>query len=340
MITQGLSYRNHVNYYLIITICIIFIFSLISLVTFGVGVDDSGYLFDWNKTYPLYDYIINGKTMHSSSIEIFYLYLFSFFKLFTNNLEVFKFFNTFVTLSVMAYAYYKISKKYYVYMLLYMLAYLFIDFDIDQFRNALAASFGLLAIVFLVEKKLKYSFIWFIFSFLVHNSMIWLVVIYSFKNEKLNKIMIMTLIVIVLLPNKFIYLSDIFDYISSFPGLSSFHIFSKIIGYLSTSLDESLVNSLYSFVILKLIILTVIAYIIKIDKIYFYILLYVLLLYYAFIDLHTIGGRIVRDAYLLEPIIVYYALIKKREYILIILPIVLYDLFTKNIILIERIMHG
>jgi hypothetical protein len=332
--------RREQNNQLILSFIVVSIFSLVTLVSFGIGADDLGYLIDWDDTYPLYEYLINNKQMHHSSLELFYLYIFSFFKLFTNDFEVFKFFNTFVTLSVMAYSYYKISKKYYLYMLLYMLFYLFIDFNIDQFRNALAASFGLLAIVLLVEKKLKYSIILFVFSFLIHNSMIWLFVIYLSKNEKLNKIMIISLIVIVLLPNKFIYLSDIFDYISSFPGLSSFHIFSKIIGYLDTSLDGLIINSLYSFVIFKLILLTFIAYKIKIDKIYFHAFLYALLLYYALIDLHTIGGRIVRDIYLLEPIIVYFALIKKKEYILIILPIVLYNLFTKNIILIERITNG
>jgi hypothetical protein len=233
------------NNQLVLSFFIIYVFSLISLITFGIGADDSGYLMYWNDTYPLYDYLFGDKILEKRAIESTYSYLFAFFKIFFHDFEVFKFFNTFITLSIMAYAYFKISKKYYLYMLLYTVIYLFLDFNIDQFRNALAASFGLLSIVLLVENKFKYSLIWFLFSVLVHNSMVWMLVIYITRNKYIFYFTIVSLLLLIV-SNE---LKDILLYISDLYFHSS-HLAAKVYGYLKNE-DFQESASIFSLVFLK-----------------------------------------------------------------------------------------
>ncbi|MFA6143766.1 MAG: EpsG family protein [Sulfuricurvum sp.] len=322
----------------IFTILIVFFLSLVTLVFFGYGVDDYGYLYYWNKTYPLYEYILSDKKIEQRAIEVTYSYLFSFFKLFTDDFEVFKFFNTLITLSIMSYAYYKVSKKYYLYMLIYTSIYLFIDFNIDQFRNALAASFGLLAIVQLSKKETYYSYFNFILAVLIHNSMSWLAVIYLSKNTRYNKVTLIFLVFLIFIPNKVNLLIDFLDN-NFFDTIGLSHLFGKIQFYALESHTSQFSELLFSFFIGKTILIYALGYLVKMDKTYLYTYLYATLFYYLLIDFNTFGARIVREALVLEPIFLYFLLKNNLRYILVIPFMLAYNIFSKNLPLIDRMIN-
>jgi len=315
----------------VITICtLIFMLSMISLMTFGLGADDMGYLRNWNQTYPLYDYIINNYEMHNSALEIFYLYIFAFFKMFTNNFEIVKFFNTLVTLSVLAYSYYKISSKYYLYMFTYTIMYLFLDFNIDQFRNALAASLSLLSIIYFMENKNKKSLLLMLISILIHNSMIWILIVYFIRNDKIKIISFISIIGLIIYGG----LNDILFYFSDLYFHTS-HIAEKVYGYLQNDSFQK-DASLYSLVFLKSFFIYLFLKYQRIDndivRVYFFGLLFYVLLS----DWGIFSSRIIRDILILEPILIYWLLNKNKQYILIVLPILLFNLFSKNLLILGR----
>ena len=252
------------------TILFILVLSLVSMFFYGIGVDDTGYLEHWNNVLPLSEYIFSDNKLSEIGLEWFYLVLFSFFKLFTNDISIFKFFNTFVSLSILAYSYYKITHRYYFILLLYILIYLFIDVYINQYRSGLASSFGVLAIVLLSEGKIKSSLLWLLVGALIHNSQFWLVVVYIcilFPN--IRKFLVFVLVILVFIPGKadvilsilkyfdLIYIRDGNVYLLTDIKFSTdiiSHILRKIISYAhkSTKLDSI---SLFSFVISKTIII-------------------------------------------------------------------------------------
>jgi len=327
--------KNWGNTYFMFTVSFIYLLALTSFILYGYGADDKGYEIYWNETYPLQEYLFYGREFGKRSIEITYSYLFAFFKLFTNDIEVFKFFNTFVTLAIIAYAYYKVSRKYYIYMLIYISIYLFIDFNIDQFRNALAASFGLLAIVQLSKKETYYSVFNFLIASLIHTSMLWLAIIYLSRNKKYNKILIVLCVLLIFIPNKVNLVIDFLD--NSF--FDTLHLFAKIQYYALESGSAQFQELLFSFFVGKVILILVLAYLIKINKIYLNVYLYAVLLFYIFIDFNTLGARVVREALLLEPIFLYFLLKNNLRYILIIPFLLIYNIFSKNLPLIDRIIN-
>jgi hypothetical protein len=339
MIVTNYSFKDEVNnqyLLLVITILTIVFLSNFSGISFGIGVDDYGYLKDWDNIYPLYDYWFDNRKFTQSSLEITYRYLFAFFKMFTDDFEYFKIFNTLITLITLTFVYYKISPKYYFLMLCYTIVYLYMDFSVDQFRNALAGAFGVLSIYYIAEKKYRIGFIWFISASLIHNSMLWMILLFFAENKKLNTIMIVSLVVIALIPNKMTFVLDAIGFFDTSGILYEFHILRKFEGYTKSSLEFN--NALYSLVMIKTIFVYLIATTTKINKAYLKAYLYAILLYHALIDFNTIGGRIIRDVFLLEPILLLYILNHKKIYILPILLIVLYITFNKNIMIIERIL--
>ncbi|MBE2986043.1 EpsG family protein [Campylobacter sp. RM12920] len=174
--TERYLNQNYIK--LISVVLFIFIMSLVSMFSYGVGADDDGYLYHWDNILSLDKYILLGEMPYEIGLEWFYVFMFSFFKIFTNDISVFKFFNTFIALSVLAYAYFKITAKYYFILLLYTVIYLFVDVYIDQYRSGLASAFGLLAIVLFSEGKTKLSLLWLLLGCIIHNSLIWLLIIY------------------------------------------------------------------------------------------------------------------------------------------------------------------
>lgn len=337
MITTLSNNTINKQYFLfILTIFTIIFLSNFSGISFGIGADDYGYLKDWNNIYPLYQYWFNDLKFEQSSLEITYRYLFAFFKIFTDDFEYFKIFNTLVTLITLTFVYYKISPRYYFLMLCYTVVYLYLDFSIDQFRNALAGAFGVLSIYYIAENKYRMAFVWFILASLIHNSMLWMIVLFFAENKKIHKSMIISLIILALIPNKMNFFLDLIDFFAASGVLYEFHILRKLVGYTDSSLEFN--NALYSFVIIKSIFIYFLTLKTKINKAYLNAYLYAILLYYTLIDFHTIGGRIIRDVFLLEPILLVYILSYKKVYIFPILLIVLYITFNKNIPIIERIL--
>lgn len=337
MIVANYSFKDESNnqyLLLVMTILTIVFLSNFSGISFGIGVDDYGYLQDWDNIYPLYEYWFNNREFGQSSLEINYRYLFAFFKIFTDDFEYFKIFNTFATLSVLSFAYYRVSKKYYLFMLLYTIVYLYIDFSIDQFRNALAASLGVLAIVLFTENKNKVSLVLVLIASLIHTSMLWLVLIYFVKSKKTNIFLLAVLIILALIPGKIDFFLNILETFSG--NISELHLLRKIESYTKSSIEHQ--NVLLSFVLLKAIVVYILAKNSKINPVYLSIYLYSILLYFVFIEFHTIGGRLIRSAFLLDPILLLYALGYRKYYIFPILLILIYVTFNKNIIHIERIL--
>lgn len=317
---------------------IIYLLSIIAFVLCGYGADDQAYEIYWNDTYPLQEYLFYDKEFEKRAIEIVYSYLFAFFKIFTNDIEVFKFFNTFIALSIMTYAYYKISKKYYLYMLIYTSIYLFIDFNIDQFRNALAASFGLLAIVQFSKKEKYYSFFNFLIAVLIHTSMMWMAIIYLIKNKNYNKIIITILIILVLLPNKVDLVIENLNN-NFFNTINMSLLLTKVQYYTLASYTGQFKESFFSFFMGKTILIFILGYLVKVDKVYVYSYLYAILFFYFFIDFETFGARIVREVLLLEPIFLYFLLKNNLKYILLIPFLLIYNIFSKNLPLIDRMIN-
>lgn len=329
---------NLANIKLSISFFLILILSVATLILFGYGVDDYGYYLDWIEIESLSEYVIYNKSFHASSLEKTYLYMMSSVKVFTDNIEVFKFYNTFIALSVLTFSYYKVSKTNYIYMLIFIVLYLFIDFNIDQFRNALAASFGVLAVVLLTEKKYIYSLGWFLISVLIHNSMAWLILIYFVMFVKTNRLIVLSLIITILIPNKINFVSEL---LSFFSGVDV-HFYAKISSYVDSSLKNETANKLLSFVVVKAISIALIGFYFKINRIYLYVYIYAVLLNFLFIDLHTIGGRILRDAFLFEPILLLMILRRSKNnvyFILFCFIVFLYNLSVKNITHIGRMIE-
>jgi len=335
---EGNSYKIEALSNFIITFTFVYLLSIISLFTTGLGADDPGYIMYWENTLPIYDYLFNDNvSLGKRAIEPFYSYLFSFFKLFTNDFEVFKFFNTFITLGVLSYSYYLITKKYYLYFLIYTVVYLYIDFNIDQFRNALAASFGLLSIVYLNNGLTKKSLLFFLVSVMIHNSMLWLILLYFSNIKLLRSTTIVLLLTLVFIPNKAIFLNDLLND-SNLSNLAlGIHFVNKLTSYTYNSLQDS--NTvIFALVILKSLFIYLLGIKYKINRVYLDVYLYAILLYYVFIDFNTLGGRILRDALLLEPVMLFYIIRQNISWVLIVPFIFIFNIFSKNLCHIERIL--
>jgi len=215
--------------------------------------------------------------------------------------------------------------------------YLFIDFNIDQFRNALAASFGLLAIIHLSNNKSLLSFFWFVISVAIHNSMIWLVILYFVKyNSHLRFLIVLFLSVIILIPDKALLINSFLNELQLDNIAIGIHFINKLTSYTYNSIQDS--NTvIFALVIIKSIFIYSLAWKYKVNKIFLDVYLFAILLYYVFIEFNTLGGRILRDALLLEPVLLFFILKNNIKWILLVPFILLFNILAKNLGHFERI---
>lgn len=334
-----ITYNQNINLqYLkfIFTVLFILILSSITLFSYGVGVDDRGYLGHWNNILPLNEYIFTNKVLYEVGLERFYTYLFSFFKLFTDDIAIFKFFNTFLALSVLAYSYYRVTSKYYLVLLLFTVGYFYIDVYIDQYRAGLSSAFGVLAIVLLSEGKIKSSLFWLFIGSIIHNSLIWLLILYIALYSKFFILIVLSLVIFIFIPNKVEMLWNILQQFNLI-GADS-HIARKLVSYTYKSIDGNSV-SIFSLVMIKTIFIYFLALKYKINKIYLNTYLFAILLFYAFLEFNTFGARILRNILFVEPILLYYILKENTKWIFFVLLVLLFNLFAKNLEHLERIFY-
>jgi len=132
----------------------------IGLRDFSIGTDTLNYVTIYKYIPSLGDYLSHFETgFHGNRMEIGFFILLSVFKSFSISAPIMLVFVSFISLTVLAYAYKRIAPNYYLAIFIYTVSIFFFSLEYNILRQGLATSFVVLALYFLIEnRKLLYLF--------------------------------------------------------------------------------------------------------------------------------------------------------------------------------------
>lgn len=202
-----------------------FIMMTISMIVFaGVrginsGIDDHQYIDFFNQASPgmgLFDF---DQVKNDYRYESFFLYLAYLISSFTRNGYVFIFIIALISVSINAITYKKASNLILVSLSIYS-AHLFINKDMNQIRFGLSSAFGMLSILFLLERRWFYAIAFLILSSQSHSTgyalLLFIPFIFFPRNKYIPIYMFLAAIPIGIIGGK----SLILDHVSLFSNLA------------------------------------------------------------------------------------------------------------------------
>lgn len=202
-----------------------FIMMTISMIVFaGVrginsGIDDHQYIDFFNQASPgmgLFDF---DQVKNDYRYESFFLYLAYLISSFTRNGYVFIFIIALISVSINAITYKKASNLILVSLSIYS-AHLFINKDMNQIRFGLSSAFGMLSVLFLLERRWFYAIAFLILSSQSHSTgyalLLFIPFIFFPRNKYIPICMFLAAIPIGIIGGK----SLILDHVSLFSNLA------------------------------------------------------------------------------------------------------------------------